>query len=447
MPILMQDNLILMLNLYSYMMNKDNTMLQLFHRSIYDSYFSLSVSYTPFGSSTTYTITPSSMSFELPFGATATAHLYDSWHHLVGTQQFNVTSDYNDIPVSANVTSVSLIDSQTSGSFSGEIISSNGYNASFPDPMIVGSGYKYSYSVSAINPQTYEMDNYPGFFTANGTSQTVSIDVGMPLASALVNVYAYNQSGLGLLGNAGPATGSATAYLYIGGVRQSLSSTFSGELGMTYPVKITDVLGNVLYSGNLTLNQPSQTVDIYITSPSYAVQFINSEDVPASSPQATQFSSLNEINESAYYNFTTRVGQESTIYLASGSYHLFTHDNLTNSVNFTITNETVGFVFNGPNIISETETAIKDTNHGINFNVISQSGTLIAGQNATWLLEPVFKNGTILSTTELEGSSFQFLVANSSGSFLPETISHTIANGYLEVRYIVDSCPTRVVKL
>ena len=63
-----------------------------------------------------------------------------------------------------------------------------GYNASFPDPMIVGTGYKYAYSVSAINPQTYEMDNYPGFFTANGTSQVVSIDAGMPLASALVNV-------------------------------------------------------------------------------------------------------------------------------------------------------------------------------------------------------------------------------------------------------------------
>ena len=124
-------------------------------------------------------------------------------------------------------------------------------------------------------------------------------------------------------------------------------------------MKITDVLGNVLYTGNLTLKQPSQTVDIYITTPSYAVQFINSEDVPASSPQATQFSSINPANASVYYNFTTRVGQESTIYLATGSYHLFTHDNLTNSVNFTITNETIGFVFNGPNIISETETAIE----------------------------------------------------------------------------------------
>ena len=47
-------------------------------------------------------------------------------------------------------------------------------------------------------------------------------------------------------------------------------------------------------------------------------------------------------------------------------------ESLTNSVNFTITNETIGFVFNGPNIISETKTAIEDTNHGINFNVISQ---------------------------------------------------------------------------
>ena len=93
---------------------------------MYESDLSLSVSYTPFGSSSSQTINPSSLSFELPYGSTAYASLYDSFHHLIGTASFNVTSSYNDIPIAANVTSVYFLDNQTSASFSGETISSNG---------------------------------------------------------------------------------------------------------------------------------------------------------------------------------------------------------------------------------------------------------------------------------------------------------------------------------
>jgi hypothetical protein len=301
--------------------------------------------------------------------------------------------------------------------------------------MVVANGSSYSYAVSTIDPQTYQLENYPGIFTAKGTSQKIYVNVGMPLASALVNVYAYNQSGLNELGNGGPTTGQATAYLYIGGVRQSLSSTFTGQLGQTYPVKVTDVLGNILYSGNLTLNQPVKTVNINITTPSYAVQFINEEDVPASSPLAIQHSSLNAIGTDIYYNFTTRVGLGSTIYLHTGSYHIYTHDNLTDSRNFTITNETVGFDFNGPNILRITEQAINATNHGLIVTTVSQPGPLIPGQNATWLLNVQFKNGTYLSSGEISNASYQFLATNGTGVFLPETINHTVENGYLRITF------------
>ena len=402
----------------------------------YESYFQLSVSYVPFQSSSTVTVQPSTFGFSLPFGSNATASVYSPWHQLIGSQQFLVDSDFVQVNIPLNVTFVTFIDQQTNASFSGESISSNGYNNSFPDPMVVVNGSSYSYGVSAIDPQTYQLENYPGIFTATGTSQKVYVNVGMPLASALINVYAYNGSGLGELGNGGPSTGSATAYLYIGGVRQSLSSTFTGELGQTYPVVITDVLGNVLYRGNLTLNQPSKTVNINIGTPSYAVQFVNGEDVPASSPLAIQFSSINAIGNSTYYNFTTRVGQESTIYLATGEYHLYTHDNLTDSLNFSLTNETIGFDFNGPNILAITESAINDTNHGIIINPISQPGSLIPGQNATWLLEPEFKNGTILTPGEISNSTLSFLVTNSTGAFIPELVNHTIMDGYLKITFL-----------
>ena len=130
------------------------------------------------------------------------------------------------------------------------------------------------------------------------------------------------------------------------------------------------------------------------------------------------------------------MGQQSTIYLARGEYHLYTHDNLTNSLNFSITNETVGFDFNGPNILAITESAINNTNHGIILNPISQPGNLIPGQNATWLLEPEFKNGTLLTASQIGISTFQFIVTNSSGFFLPETFNHTVDQGYLRVTFL-----------
>ncbi|MBX8634782.1 MAG: hypothetical protein KHF84_09820, partial [Thermoplasmata archaeon] len=404
--------------------------------SQYSSYLNVTVSYLSPGSASPIEVEPLGMSVQLPQGSTATAYVYNPWQQLMGYVSFNVTGQYSLVSIPLNATLAYLIDQQTSAAFPEESLSSNGYNNTYPDPMVVANGSSYQYAVSAINPQTYQLENYPGIFTAKGTSQKIYVNVGMPLASALVNVYAYNGSGIGLLGNAGPSTGSPTAYLYIGGVLQSLSSTFTGELGQTYPVQVTDVLGDVLYTGNLTLNQPTKTVDIYVRTPSYGVQFINEEAVPASSPLATQFSSINPIGKDVYVNFSTRVGQESTLYFATGSYHLYTHDNLTDSLNFTLVNETIGYDFNGPNILRITEQAINSTNHGIILNPISQPGNLIPGQNATWLLEPEFKNGTLLTPSQIENSTFQFIVTNSSGFFLPEIVDHSIVQGYLRVTFL-----------
>ena len=55
----------------------------------FQSYFSLSVSYTPFQSSSTQTIKPSSMGFSLPYGSTATANVYSPWHQLIGSSSFS----------------------------------------------------------------------------------------------------------------------------------------------------------------------------------------------------------------------------------------------------------------------------------------------------------------------------------------------------------------------
>ncbi|MBX8640855.1 MAG: hypothetical protein KIS29_11015, partial [Thermoplasmata archaeon] len=83
-----------------------------------------------------------------------------------------------------------------------------------------------------------------------------------------------------------------------------------------------------------------------------------------------------------------------------------------------------------------TEQAINSTNHGIILNPISQPGNLIPGQNATWLLDPEFRNGTLLTPSQIQNSTFQFIITNSSGFFLPEIINHTVDQGYLRVTFL-----------
>jgi hypothetical protein len=165
------------------------------------------------------------------------------------------------------------------------------------------------------------------------------------------------------------------------------------------------------------------------------VQFINEEAVPASSPLATQFSSINPIGKDVYVNFSTRVGQESTLYFATGNYHLYTHDNLTDSLNFTLVNETIGYDFNGPNITRETEAAFNSTNRGLIVSPVSQPYALLVGQPASFMFSAEFRNGTLLDHAQMENASVLYGITNMSGLFVGVQVAQSVSGQYLRLNF------------
>ena len=318
----------------------------------YYSDFTSIVTYVPFGSSKPITFTPGSADFDLPYGAHASVQVLDYWHELVGSISFLVLDQSMQENIRLNVTSVTFLVNGTLAMMSpGSVsIQSGNYNLTGANPEYIANGSSYVWYASALDPQTSEMVLYSGIVKANTSNQRVIVPVGAPVSTLIVNVEAYSGSGIGQLGNGGPATGNPTAILKIDGATTLLGTSFVGIKGQTYNITVYDVLGHLLLQKNITLESPVMPETLNISLPSYIIGFVNDEAINASSPLATQTSDLSELNGSAHYSFTTHVGQESEIYLVPGRYHLYTHDNLTNALNITLTNQSLYYSFNGQNI-------------------------------------------------------------------------------------------------
>lgn len=352
------------------------TYLQLSGSSIgyqYYSDFSPIVKYTPFGSSSPITFTPGANDFNLPYGSKASVLVMDYWHQVVGSASFFVLDQSMQENIKLNVSLVSFIVNGTlammpPGSVS---IASGGYNLTGANPEYIANGSSYVWYASAQDPQTFQMVLYSGIVTGNASSQDVIVPVGAPLSTLIINVEAYPGSGIGQLGNGGPATGTPTVTLRIDGAHTLLGTSFEGLLGHTYNITVYDVLGHLLLQKNITLVSSVMPETFNISTPSYLIGFVNNEAVNASSPLATQTSNLSQINTTSHYRFTTAVNQESEIYLTPGKYHLYTHDNLTNSINITLTNQSLYYSFNGQNISRITRSAF-------NFSAMQLTGSIYA---------------------------------------------------------------------
>jgi hypothetical protein len=319
--------------------------------------FSVSISYVPFGSSTPIDYVSGASNFNLPYGASASISILDYWQQAVGSATFTVPDHSLQIDVLLNISSVTFLENQTlalmsSGSVS---IQSGSYNLSGANPEYIANGSSYVWYASAIDPQTFQMVLYSGIVKGNATSQTVIVPIGSPISSLTINAVAFNGSGIGKLGNGGPSTGNPTVILRIDGAITLLDTTFVGIMGQTYNITIYDVLGHLLLQKNITLVSPQMPVTLNIIKPSYVIGFVNNEIVNSTSPLATQDSTISEINTTRSYSFTTHVSQESEIYLTPGYYHLYTHDNLTNSMNINLVNTSLYYAFNSQNISKTTQ--------------------------------------------------------------------------------------------
>jgi hypothetical protein len=319
--------------------------------------FSVSISYVPFGSSTPIDYISGASNFNLPYGASASISILDYWQQSVGSASFTVPDHSLQIDVLLNISSVTFLENQTLALMSpGSVsIQSASYNLSGANPEYIANGSSYVWYASAIDPQTFQMVLYSGIVKGNATSQTVIVPIGSPISSLTINAVAFNGSGIGKLGNGGPSTGNPTVILRIDGAITLLDTTFVGIMGQTYNITIYDVLGHLLLQKNITLVSPQMPVTLNITKPSYVIGFVNNEVVNSTSPLATQDSTISEINTTRSYSFTTHVSQESEIYLIPGYYHLYTHDNLTNSMNINLVNTSLYYAFNSQNISKTTQ--------------------------------------------------------------------------------------------
>jgi hypothetical protein len=320
--------------------------------------FSLSVSYVPYGETAPVQFYPGSFQFTLPFGSTAIATVDDYWQEAVGKAQFTVPDSSISVTIPVNMTELVFSENGTGASPPLVSIQSGNYNLTTSSPVLVKNGGSYRWFVSALDPQTYLERIYSNIVLATGAVQIVTVPIGSPISSLVINVYAYNGSGIGELANGGPSIGNPTAILLINNVSVPFSSTFEGLLGQTVNVTVKDVLGHILLQREIDLNSPLMTVNLNITTPSYMIGFMNDETIDPSSPLATQYSSISVLGTHAYYNFTTRVQKESEIYLRAGyTYHLYTHDNLTDTLNISLAGGNVFWAFNGQNITKITEAA------------------------------------------------------------------------------------------
>ena len=320
--------------------------------------FSLNVSYTLFGGGHAVSFNPGSFQFTLPYGSSATVIVSDYWHEIVGRTQFTVPDSSISVTIPTNMTELVFSENGTGASPPLVSIQFGNYNLTTSSPVLVKNGGSYRWFVSALDPQTYLERIYSNIVLATGAVQIVDVPIGSPISSLVINVYAYNGSGIGELANGGPSIGNPTAILLINNVSVPFSSTFEGLLGQTVNVTVKDVLGHILLQREIDLNSPLMTVNLNITTPSYMIGFMNDETIDPSSPLATQYSSISVLGTHAYYNFTTRVQKESEIYLRAGyTYHLYTHDNLTDTLNISLAGGNVFWAFNGQNITKITEAA------------------------------------------------------------------------------------------
>ncbi|WP_342813159.1 hypothetical protein, partial [Metallosphaera sp.] len=242
------------------------------------------VTYQPSGSSKLYTITTTSDSVSIPYGSNVSVKVYNPWRQVVGQvsgyQIYNLSSQ---ISIFLNVSQINF--QFFNGSPQYVFLSANGYNISFLNSAVVANGSEYFWSTSYYSFSTGLKQYMSGEVTPNRPQVTVDISLNAPPADLEVSVIAYSGSNLGSIGT----TGSPRVVITISGNPYSEGSTFIGSEGQTYNIRISTVLGQLLYETNVTLSTSFVSVTEVITVPSYTLGIENEEQVPQSSPLSTEY--------------------------------------------------------------------------------------------------------------------------------------------------------------
>ncbi|MEM3844072.1 hypothetical protein, partial [Metallosphaera sp.] len=395
------------------------------------------VTYQPSGSSKLYTITTTSDSVSIPYGSNVSVKVYNPWRQVVGQisgyQIYNLSSQ---ISIFLNVSQINF--QFFNGSPQYVFLSANGYNISFLNSAVVANGSEYFWSTSYYSFSTGLKQYMSGEVTPNRPQVTVDISLNAPPADLEVSVIAYSGSNLGSIGT----TGSPRVVITISGNPYSEGSTFIGSEGQTYNIRISTVLGQLLYETNVTLSTSFVSVTEVITVPSYTLGIENEEQVPQSSPLSTEYVSVND-SAGQYYNFTDGVGQNEVLYLLAGNYHIHMKDNLTGNFNISLTQNSQLYAF-GQQLLTYQEfqaemQELANNTAGLVLNTISSPFAVQPQQSAIYQLNVYYTNGTAVTASFLQKATINVLITNdSSGTPVSFVIDHSSSQNTLNVTVIPD---------
>ena len=380
------------------------------------------ITYTPFGSSAVTSESTTTTSFQAPYGSTVSIDVINQWQQSIGSiSGYLLFNSSSQITIPLDVTQLNFEFENSSAQY--VYLSANGYNISAFNSAIVANNSFYSWSTQYYSLASGQAQYKNGNVSTDAPQMPVFIYLDTPPAELQVSVAAYNGSNLGSI----TSSGNPRVQVYIDSQPYSIGSTFVGYMGYTYHIQVMDLLNQTLVQGNITLVSSFTSIVEVIPVPSYTLGIENEESVSTTSPLATEHVEVNSTSGSTY-SFTDGIGQNTVLYLKSGTYHVYMHDNLTGNFNIDLTQNSQLYAF-GQSLLNYTDfqnainRLLNDTS-GLSLATLASSSGIEPGQFAIYSLAVNYINGTAVSQSFLQNSTIDVLVHNNQNG---QAVSMTTA--------------------
>ncbi len=371
------------------------------------------VTYTPFMSLSTQSLSAPTSLLSLPLGASLTIVLSNVWNQTIGRISNLVLSQSTmDVQVNLNLAQLSFAFYNTVPQF--VFLTANGITSQVYAEVYAGVGYTYTWNTTVF--QNGQNTIYSGTVDVTQINQVLSIYADPPEATLAVSVFAYNGSQQGELFS----SGSPMVNLYINGHLFPVGATFNGTVDQNVNITVTDQLNQTLYSANYTLGGLSNSLVVDIVQPSFVLQIHNDEQANPKSPLSTETITIN--NSASKGIFTNSVGDSLIVYLKAGKYSLSLHDNATFNTTVNLSANAAYDLF-GQQLLTtqqflQMESAMYNNTAHLQVLPIASPLSILAGAPLQYDLGLSFPNGTELDLTQTRQ-----VIQN--GTF----VAHASANG------------------
>ena len=393
--------------------------------------------YTLYASTAINYLNESSEYFIVPFGSTDTFYILDPWNGVVGVSSPETINGYSvGFTVQLHLTLVTVQFVNTSATTIQ--LSQNGIAATFNSFLSFYTANDSSYQLFAdiYDASLGRNVNYSGTFRSDAPSQILWVNVTAPLSQDTFSVDAYSGSGAGPLNSYPPDN----VTLNINGGNYQIGVPLTFQVGESLSVRVEDPLGITLAQENLTVGSIAESFTVQVTTPSYLLSFRNDEQALPGSQLATEYINISQNAHS--YQFTDMVGDTASLYLASGNYHLYLHDNATFAANISLTQDENYIIF-GQQLVttqefnSRLQQIYNSTSH---FSIVPRNAPteIQTGTPASLLFNMYCSNGTPLSLGQMRSFVENSTVSLESGG-LSVPLSVTETSQYLIINFTAPS--------